>query len=313
MIYLPLIMGSLGLKDFLSLADLDTKQIQGLLSRAFDLKTAKKADCPLIGKSLVLIFRKPSMRTRLSFEVGMYQLGGQAIGLSMQGIGLGEREPVKDAARVFARYAHGIVLRTYAHTEVLELAQYADIPVINGLDDLEHPCQALADIFTIQEKKGTLKGLKLVYVGDGNNVCHSLMQGASKVGMEMVVASPRGYQPKKEIVKKIQGSRVKGQVSVVEDPREAVAGADIIYTDVWTSMGREKEAIKRKKIFKDYQLNSKLVSLAKKDALIMHCLPAHRGEEITDEVFESKNSVIFDQAENRLHAQKAILVELLGG
>lgn len=287
-------------KDLISLSELDFSQISGIFSRAAELKTSKKNDCPLIGKSLALIFRKPSMRTRVSFEVGMYQLGGHAVVLRMKDIGLGEREAIQDIGRTISRYVDGIVIRTFLHQEVADLAKWSSVPVINGLDDDEHPCQAMADLFTIQEKKSKLKGLKLAYIGDGNNVCNSLIQGCSKIGMEIVVSCPKGYEPDLK-------------ANIIRDPKAAVAGADVIYTDVWASMGEEKQAVNKKKEFKDYQVNGKLVDLAKKDVLVMHCLPAHRGEEITDEVLEGKNSIVFDQAENRLHVQKAILVELMGG
>jgi ornithine carbamoyltransferase len=286
------------LDDFISVSQLNFSQISAIFARATELKTSKKNDCPLIGKSLALIFRKPSMRTRVSFEVGMYQLGGHAVVLRMKDIGIGEREAIQDIARTISRYVDGILIRTFSHQEVLDLAKWATVPVINGLDDDEHPCQAMADLFTIQEKKGKLKGLKLAYIGDGNNVCNSLIQGCDKVGMEIVVACPKGYDPDLK-------------ANIIRDPKDAVLGADVIYTDVWASMGEEKQAASKKKEFKNYQVNQRLVDLAKKDVLVMHCLPAHRGEEITDEVLEGKNSIVFDQAENRLHVQKAILVELM--
>ncbi|MFH0887343.1 MAG: ornithine carbamoyltransferase [bacterium] len=296
------------LEDFISISQLNFSQISAIFARATALKTSQKNDCPLIGKSLALIFRKPSMRTRVSFEVGMYQLGGHAVVLRMKDIGIGEREAIQDIGRTISRYVDGIVIRTFSHQEVLDLAKWATVPVINGLDDNEHPCQAMADLFTIQEKRGKLKGLKLAYIGDGNNVCNSLIQGCEKVEMEIVVSCPKGYEP--EDISKIKDQ--KSKIRLAADPKEAVVDADIIYTDVWASMGEEKLAANKKKAFKGYQVNSALVNLAKADVLVMHCLPAHRGEEITDEVLEGKNSIVFDQAENRLHVQKAILVELMG-
>lgn len=250
-----------------------------------------------------MIFEKPSLRTRISFEVAMLQLGGHALYISPAEIGLGTRESVADIARVLSRYVDGIMARTFSHDHIVELAKYATVPVVNGLSDYNHPCQGLADLLTIHEKKGKLQGLKLAYVGDGNNVARTLLIGASKMGIQIAIASPSGYSLSKE-----------GQTSEVEftdDPAAAVQGADIIYTDTWASMGQEDEAEERKKIFMPYQVNSELVARAKSDAIIMHCLPAHRGQEITDEVMDSTQSVVFDQAENRLHAQKAILASLL--
>jgi len=302
-------------KDFICIKDLTPKEIEDIFNLTDKLKQDKSQfSNVLAGKTLALIFQKPSNRTRVSFEVGMYQLGGNSIYLSPGEINLGVREAVKDVAKTLSRYVDGIVIRTFGHNNIIELAKYASIPVINGLSDLVHPCQALADIYTIREKLKGLKGVTLAYVGDGNNVCHSLLYGCSKVGINMNVATPKSYQSQALIIKETKGFAKKSgaKINLFGKPQEAVAGADVIYTDVWASMGQEKEAKKRKIAFKGFQVNKELVSKAKKDCLIMHCLPAHRGEEITDEVIDSKNSVVFDQAENRLHVQKAILIRLLG-
>jgi len=261
-----------------------------------------------------MIFQKPSLRTRISFEMGMLQLGGQALYLSPNEIQLGVRESVPDVARVLSRYVDGIMARVFAHRHIEELAAHATVPVINGLSDYSHPCQALADLFTIHERRGELAGLKLAYVGDGNNVAHSLLFAATKVGMDIALATPRGYEPDAGVVEKARrfaagsGSRV----TLTDDPTAAVQGADIIYTDVWTSMGQEAERERRLAVFPPYQVNAALIAQAKPDVLVMHCLPAHRGEEITDEVIDGPHSIVFDQAENRLHAQKAILALLMG-
>ncbi|MGZ3533821.1 MAG: ornithine carbamoyltransferase [Thermodesulfobacteriota bacterium] len=269
---------------------------------------------PLLkGKTLAMIFEKPSTRTRVSFEVGMWQLGGYALYLSASDLQLGRGETIADTARVLSRYVNGIMARVFAHQTILDLIKYSRVPVINGLSDFTHPCQGLADLFTIYEKKGLLSGLKLAYVGDGNNVAHSLLYGCSKVGMTITLACPRGHEPSPKVVSeaKEEGRRSGCKVNVTNDPREAVRCADIIYTDVWASMGKEKEHEQRVKIFKPFQVNGRLVKEAKKDYLFMHCLPAHRGEEVTDEVADSKNSVIFDQAENRLHTQKALMALIM--
>ncbi len=303
-------------KDLISVKDLSIQDILAILELTDELKKDKaKFSSVLKGKTLALIFQKPSNRTRVSFEVGMFQLGGYAIYLRPDEINLGVRESIKDVAKTLSRYIDCIVLRTFEHKNVLELAKYSDKPVINGLSDFSHPCQALADIYTIKEKLKNIKGATLAYVGDGNNVCNSLLFACSKIGMNMAVATPKGFAPDPGVLKDaaalaaVSGSRIK----ISNSPEEAVKNVDVIYTDVWTSMGQEKEAQKRKDIFKQFQLNKKLVSQAKKDVLIMHCLPAHRGEEITDEVIDSRNSVVFDQAENRMHVQKAILIKLIKG
>jgi ornithine carbamoyltransferase len=260
-----------------------------------------------------MIFEKPSTRTRVSFEVGMWQLGGYALYLSISDLQLGRGETIADTAQTLSRYVNGIMARVFAHQTILDLVKYSKVPVINGLSDMTHPCQGLADLFTIYEKKGRLHGLKLAYVGDGNNVAHSLLYGCSKVGMNITLACPKGYEPHPEVVLKAkEEGKISGCiVKVTKDPKEAARGADIIYTDVWASMGQEKEHEKRIKIFKPYQVHTKLIKEAKEDYLFMHCLPAHRGEEVTDEVADSKNSIIFDQAENRLHTQKALLALMM--
>ncbi|MCA9962209.1 MAG: ornithine carbamoyltransferase, partial [Anaerolineales bacterium] len=266
----------------------------------------------LKGKSLALVFQKPSLRTRVSFEMGMVHLGGYALYLSPNEIKMGGRESVPDVARVLSGYVDGVMARVFAHEHILQLAEYGSVPVINGLSDYSHPAQALADLFTILEHKKELSGLKVAYVGDGNNVARSLLFGAMKTGMSFSIASPAGYNLTDEDITLAQQFSTGGaKVERIEDPQEAVANADVIYTDVWTSMGQEEETEKRLKVFPPYQINQALVGLAKPDCIVMHCLPAHRGEEITDEVADGPHSVLFPQAENRMHAQKAILVELL--
>ncbi|MBI5701562.1 ornithine carbamoyltransferase [Candidatus Saganbacteria bacterium] len=310
------------MKDFISIHDLKTSEINEILALASDLKDKQKQKVKheyLWAKSLAMIFEKPSTRTRVSFEIGMWQLGGLAINLDQEAIGLGIRESISDVAKTLSRFADGILIRTFEHSKVIELAAAADVPIINGLSDLLHPCQALADIMTIREKK-TLdfargKGLKIAYIGDGNNVCHSLMQVAAKVGVNMTVATPKGFEPNAEIAKLAFADAKANSVEldIVNDPVIAASNADVIYTDVWASMGQEKEKGARVKAFNKFQVNEQLVKVAKPDYIFMHCLPAHRGDEVTAGVIDSKNSVVFDQAENRLHAQKAILVKLLGG
>lgn len=304
-------------RDFLSIHDFTTEEIYRFLDLADALKTKQKQGEEhhlLKGKTLGMIFQKASTRTRVSFETGMWQLGGYALFLSAGDLQIGRGEPVADTARVLSRYVDGIMIRTYAHNDVLQLAKYADIPVINGLTDLLHPCQVMADLMTAREYKKELKGLKLAYIGDGNNMAHELMFGGAKVGMHVSIASPAGYKPLDTVVSqaredaKLTGTRIE----VVDDPFEAAAGADVLYTDVWASMGHEQEQIKRAAVFKAYQINAALMKVAAKDAMVMHCLPAHRGEEITAEVMEGPQSAIFDEAENRLHAQKAIMALLMG-
>jgi len=302
-------------KDLIAIEDIKTEEIFDILDLAHDVKSDRaKYSASLQGKSLGLIFQKPSNRTRVSFEVGMFQLGGHSLYLGPNEIGMGGREATKDVARVLARYLDCIVARTYKHEDVKELARYADIPVINGLSDIAHPCQALTDIFTIKEKLGRLKGVTLAYIGDGNNVLNSLMCAAAKVGLDMKIATPEGYEPAKSIVAMVKAftKQSGAKLEFSNDPRKAVVAADVIYTDVWVSMGQECEAKKREKAFKDFQVNDDLLKLSKKACLVMHCLPAHRGLEITDSVIDSKVSVVYDQAENRMHVEKAILLKLLG-
>jgi ornithine carbamoyltransferase len=306
------------MEDFISLAELSTEEIYEILDLAAELKEEwrRGGNRPLLaGKTLGMIFQKPSLRTRVSFEVGMSHLGGEALYLSPQEIKLGERESVADVARVLSRYVDGIMARVFAHSDLEELAACASVPVINGLSDFSHPCQALSDLFTIREERGSLAGLRLAYVGDGNNVAHSLLFGASLVGMDIWVATPPGYEPQGEVVTKAKGfaQRMGSQVALTHDPQEAVRGADIIYTDVWASMGQEEEREERLRVFQPYQVNARLVAQAGRSPLVMHCLPAHRGEEITDEVIEGPHSIVYTQAENRLHLQKAILLLLMGG
>ena len=304
------------MKHFLALADLTPNEIRDLLEFGFELKKQweRGGNAPLLqGKTLAMTFQKPSLRTRVSFEVGMYHLGGRAITLSPDDIKMGGREDVSDIARVLSGYVDGIMARTYAH-EVLEtLAAFAFVPVINGLSDYNHPAQALTDLFTIEEHFGRLAGLKLAYVGDGNNVARSLLIGAAKTGMHVTIAAPDGYQLPAEDLTNALSYRIDAQqqLQFVTDPREAVDSADVVYTDVWTSMGQEEESAERLRVFPPYQLNSELIRCAKPTAIVLHCLPAHRGEEITSEVADGENSLIFQQAENRLHAQKAILATLL--
>jgi ornithine carbamoyltransferase len=303
-------------KDLVSLEDITKADIEMILNLS-DMIRAKHKNSelfvPLLGKSLAMIFRKPSTRTRVSFEIGMFQLGGAALYLSPNDIQLGRGETVADTAKVLSRYVNGIMIRTFAHSEVIELAENASVPVINGLTDFSHPCQIIADMLTIKDKKKALQGITVAYIGDGNNVCNSWMFGAPKMEMNLRVASPKGYEPAAEVVKKANELAKAGgtQVVITNSPQDAAKDADIIYTDVWTSMGQEAEAQKRLKAFEGFQINQALVKLAKKDCLVMHCLPAHRGEEISAEVIDGPNSVVFDEAENRLHAQKGILALLM--
>lgn len=304
-------------KDLLSVHDLSTKEINDILDLAKTLKAQLKNGEQhhlLKGKTLGMIFQKASTRTRVSFEVGMWQLGGAALFLNANDMQIGRGEPVKDTARVLSRYVDGIMIRTFSHDEVIELAEFATVPVINALTDLMHPCQALTDIFTVLEHKGTLKGLKMVYIGDGNNMVNSLLQACAKVGMDISIATPKGYEPDAAIVTEaLAVAAVTGsKIILCEDPFLAAKDADVLYTDVWASMGKEIEQEDRKEVFTHYQINQEIMNVAKEDAIVLHCLPAHRGEEITEDVLESKNSVVFDQAENRLHVQKAIMVLLMG-
>jgi len=302
-------------RDFLTLADFSQEEIWYLLELARNLKAKQKKGIShkyLEGKTLAMIFQKASTRTRVSFEAAMYHLGGLAMFLSKNDLQIGRGEPIQDTSRVLARYTDGILIRTFAHREVMDLAEYSDVPVINGLTDDYHPTQALADLLTIWEHKGCLAGIKLVYIGDGNNVSHSLLLAGAIMDMEVVVASPQGYRPNPAIVDRAkQLAREPEKISVVTDPWEAAKNAQVLYTDVWASMGQEEEAIARRKALGRYQINRELLETAAKEAIVMHCLPAHREEEITAEVMEGPQSVVFDEAENRLHAHKAILAALL--
>jgi ornithine carbamoyltransferase len=302
-------------KDLISVKELTTKDIDKIFILTDQLKKDKsKYALALAGKTLALIFQKPSNRTRVSFEVGMYQLGGHSMYLAPKEINLGVRESIKDVAKTLSRYVDGIVLRTFEHKNVLEMARYSDKPVINGLSDFSHPCQALADVYTVGEKLKTIKGKTLAYIGDGNNVCNSLLYACAKVGLSINVGSPKAYEPRALVLKEAKAAARPSAsvIRVFNEPQKAVTAADVIYTDVWASMGQEKESLARKKAFKGFQVNKDLVKFAKPHALIMHCLPAHRGEEITDGLLDGPDSVVFDQAENRMHVQKAILIELLG-
>ncbi|MGD6941334.1 ornithine carbamoyltransferase [Cytobacillus gottheilii] len=303
-------------KDFLTLADFSTEEINGLLLKAQQLKQGiYSGEDPrlLKGKILGMIFEKSSTRTRVSFEAGMLQLGGHALYLNSSDLQIGRGESVADTAKVLSSYVDGIMIRTFSHKLIEELAEHATIPVINGLTDLYHPCQALADMLTILEEKGSLKGIKLVYVGDGNNVAHSLLIASAKLGINMTIACPKGYEPQQTVLQlaKEFAQKSGAEIAVNYDVEESVKNADVIYTDVWTSMGQEAENEKRLMIFKDYQVNEELMALAKQDSIFLHCLPAHRGEEVTAAVIDGPNSSVFNQAANRLHVQKALLSELL--
>ena len=299
------------MNHLLKLMDLSKQEIVEILNLADQLKYEKKNGIEhhiLKGKTLGLIFEKSSTRTRVSFEVGMYDLGGNALFLSSRDLQIGRGEPVQDTARVLSRYLDGIMIRTFAQQEVEDLAKYGSIPIINGLTDYCHPCQVLADLMTIREHKGVIEGKKLCYIGDGNNMTNSLIVGGIKMGMTVAVACPKGYEPDAEIMK---WASENGTFICTDNVLEAAQGADVLYTDVWASMGQEAEAEARKKIFKSYQINSDVMSVAHSDAMVMHCLPAHRGEEITEDVLEAHSDEIFDEAENRLHAQKAVLVKCM--
>jgi len=305
-------------KDYISIADLSPEEIWQLLKRAQALKEEWRTggNKPILaGKVLGMVFQKPSLRTRVSFDVAMLHLGGHALYLSPNEIGLGKRESTADVARVLARYVDGIMARVFAHEHILELAEYSRAPVINGLSDYNHPCQGLTDIFTIWEKLGDLQGLKLAYVGDSNNVAVSLLFAATKLGMHFAIGNPPGYDlPADVLALGGQFAQDSGsQIVTTHDPQEAVTDAHVVYTDTWTSMGQEAEEAKRAALFPPYQVNSSLLTHARPDAIVMHCLPAHRGHEITDEVADGPQSALFDQAENRLHAQKAILATLMSG
>jgi ornithine carbamoyltransferase len=303
-------------KHFLSLADWSREEIELL----FELSAALKADpasyaTALAGQSLAMIFQKASTRTRVSFEVGMFQLGGQALFLSSNDIQLHRGETIADTARVLSRFVHGIMARVFAHQDILDLAGYGSVPVINGLSDLLHPCQALADYFTLRERRGELAGLKMAYVGDGNNVAHELMWGAVKLGMKFSIGCPKGYEPNAQVCKNtVHEAQKLGSPlpELTSDPLAAVRGADVVYTDVWTSMGQEAESARRLAAFQGYQVTPAMMAAAGSQAVFMHCLPAHRGEEVAADVIDGPQSVVFDEAENRLHVQKALLVTLMG-
>lgn len=308
----------LKMKDFISLHDCTKEDVENLLKLALKLKKELKDGVEhhiLKGKTLGMIFSKSSTRTRVSFEVGMTQLGGYPLFLSSNDIQLGRGETIHDTAKVLERYLDGIMIRTFSHRDVLDLAEYADIPIINALTDLLHPCQVLADLQTIYEKKGRLEGLKLAYIGDGNNMAHSLMYGCAKAGLDCSIASPKTYMPDDEVVENAKDDFKKsgGNLVITDDPAEAIKGADVVYTDTWVSMGMEEEKAERIKVFMPYQVNGALMKHAKEDAIFLHCLPAYRGCEVTEEVIDGKQSVIFDEAENRLHAQKAVMATLMCG
>ena len=306
--------GSLLGCDLLSMSDIGPQELSSIIDLAFAMKGGHPGP-DLTGKSVALLFEKPSLRTRVSFEIAMRQLGGYALYLSPQEVGLRERESVADVARALSRYVSCIAARTYAHSALVELAENSDVPVINALSDAEHPCQALADLLTIYEKKGRLRGVSIAYIGDGNNVACSLAQAAALQGMHFRIASPEGYELPLSVQERAKGlaARYGGEVALLRDPQEAAAGVDVIYTDVWVSMGQDDQAAERHQRFQGYQVNKSLLKSAADDVIVMHDLPAHRGEEITDEVMEGRHSVIFDQAENRMHAQKALLALILGG
>ncbi|MCL2377479.1 MAG: ornithine carbamoyltransferase [Defluviitaleaceae bacterium] len=300
------------MKHLTKMSDLSKSDILAILDLADSMKAAQKAGNPkepLKGKTLAMIFQKASTRTRVSFETGMYQLGGQALFLSASDLQMGRGEPIEDTARVLGRYVDGIMIRTFAQSDVEELAKWSGIPVINGLTDYDHPCQILADLMTIREHKGKLAGLKLCYVGDGNNVCNSLVVGCLTVGMKVSVAVPKGHEPHADV---LEFAKAYGDAfELVTSPHDAAKGADVLVTDVWASMGQEAETVARMKVFANYQINAELLAVANPGAIVLHCLPAHRGEEITADVFEAHANVIFDEAENRLHAQKAVMAILM--
>jgi ornithine carbamoyltransferase len=305
-------------RHLLTLDDLAAAEIESLFELASRLKAARRTgalQAPLAGKTLALVFEKPSLRTRVTFEAGMTQLGGHAIYLAPADIRLGERETVQDAARNLERWVDGIVVRTFSHQMAERLAHYSHVPVVNGLTDAHHPVQILCDLFTLWERRRALRGLQVVFVGDGNNVCHSWLQAAAKMGLQFTLACPPGYEPDPAVLGRAQdeAKTTGARVAVLHDVSQAVRGAAVLYTDVWTSMGQEEERLRRVRDFQGYRLDRRLVELAGSDAVVMHCLPAHRGEEISDDVMDGPRSIVFDQAENRLHMQKAILVRLLGG
>ncbi|MDI6807779.1 MAG: ornithine carbamoyltransferase [Candidatus Eisenbacteria bacterium] len=301
-------------KDFIRIPDLTRDEIDGIFNTAFELKRGSPSEtgqAPLKGKTLIMIFHKPSLRTRVSFEVGMARLGGRAVHLRDEEIGVDSREKLEDVGKVLSRYGDGIMIRTFRNEWVERLASASSIPVVNGLTDIHHPCQVLADIFTLKEKNLDPDKMIVAYLGDGNNVCNSWIDATQRFGFELRVAHPQGYSPDPDVLAEA-GKKGKGKVLLTQDPREAAKGADVIYTDVWASMGKESEREARARQFKPYQVNRTAVSLAKKNCLVMHCLPAHRGDEITDDVIDGPNSIVFDEAENRMHLQNGLLATLLG-
>lgn len=298
-------------RDFLAIPDFSRDELLHLFDLAERMRTGSYREKPLAGKTLAMIFMKSSTRTRVSFEVGTYQLGGHALFLSPRDVQLGRGEPVRDTARVLSRYVDGIMIRTFAHDEVEELAKYATVPVINGLTDLLHPCQILADLLTMRQHVGGWEGKRVAWIGDGNNMANSWINAAWRLGFELVLACPEGYDPDPAILQRAQ--RDKAAIRVVRDPREAASGADVVNTDVWASMGQEEEQKQRERAFAGYAVDAELMSLATQDAIFLHCLPAHRGEEVTDDVLEGAQSRVWDEAENRLHVQKAIMAMLMGG
>ncbi len=298
-------------RDFLTLFDITRDELENIFTLTDTLKKDAAAQ-PLLGQSIALIFQKPSLRTRVSFEVGIHQLGGHSVVLSQEGIGIGSREAVQDIARLLSRYCKAIVARLFDHEVLSGLATHAAVPVVNALTDLSHPCQVLADLYTLRQHGSLKPGIKIAFIGDGNNMVHSWLEAASIYPLNFVLASPEGYHPNPQVVRRAKETGI-STIDIVQDPAEAAEGADVLYTDVWTSMGQEQESEKRRKDFAGYQINSRLLKKAKQDCLVLHCLPAHRGEEITEEVLEGPQSVVFDEAENRLHVQKAILTALLDG
>lgn len=302
-------------RDFLTLWDLSTDEIEYLIKRAIELKSGKdKNKCPLLGKSIGMLFEKPSTRTRISFEVGIYQLGAQAIYLNAKDLQIGRGETIADTARVLSRYLSAMIIRTHKHSTIEVFSSHFAHPVINGLSDSHHPCQALADLMTIYEAKGKFQGIKLTYLGDGNNVANSLVEASAKTGINLTLACPEGFEPFQEVLNRANdfiSEKRGGEIRILRDPYEAAYMADVLYTDVWISMGQEEKAAEKKSKLKDYQLNSHILKHAKKDVIVLHCLPAHRGEEITDDVIDGVNSYVFEQAENRLHTGKALLEFLL--
>lgn len=297
-------------KDLLTIWDFSAEEVRSILNRSIALKSGvDRMKCPLIGKSIGLFFEKPSTRTRVSFEVGVYQLGAQPIVLSPRELQLGRGETIADTARTLSRYLHGMVMRVFQHDTVAEFARHASIPVINGLSNAHHPCQAFADVMTVQERKGRTDGIRFAFIGDGNNVAHSLIEIAARTGLDFVIAAPEGYDPDPAVVQRARSAG--GRIAIVRDAREAAAGADVLYTDVWVSMGQEAEADEKVEKFRSFQINDDLLGRAKPDAMVLHCLPAVRGNEITDAVMDGPHSAIFDQAENRLHTEKALLEYLV--